>query len=124
MTMPRPQKRRLVQAHPVAAYYKPQGVPLAGLGERVLPVEGLEALRLADVEGLDHQTAASMMGVSRPTFSRILASARRTVAEALVRGLALRIEGGSFSLAQRPVVGGPGRGRGRGGQGRRRGGTG
>ena len=120
--MPRPQKRRLVQAHPVAAYYKPQGVPLAGLGERVLPVEGLEALRLADVEGLDHQTAASMMGVSRPTFSRILASARRTVARALVRGLALRIEGGSFSLAQKSAPGGSGRGRG--GPGRRRGGSG
>ena len=117
--MPRPQKRRLVQAHPVAAYYKPQGVPLAGLGERILPVEGLEALRLADAEGLDHQTAASMMGVSRPTFSRLLASARRTVAEALVRGLALRIEGGSFSLAQRPGPGGPGRGRGGAGRGRR-----
>ena len=124
-TMPRPPKRRLVQARPVVAYYEPLGVPLAGLGELILPVEGLEALRLADAEGLDHQTAASMMGVSRPTFSRLLASARRIVARALERGLALRIEGGSFSLAQRPALGGPGRGHGRGGPGRgRRGGVG
>lgn len=118
--MPRPPKLRLVQAHPVAAYYKPQGVPLAGLGDLILPVEGLEALRLADAEGLDHQTAASLMGVSRPTFSRLLALARRTVAAALVRGLALRIEGGSFSLIQPPVLSGPGQGRaGPGGSSRR-----
>lgn len=118
----------MVQAPPRATYFKPQGVPLSLLQELVVPVEGLEALRLADVERLDHETAAEFMGVSRPTFSRLLTEARAIVARALVGGLALRIEGGAFVFS-------PGRGAGRSGfeafgrgrwgrRGRRRGGRG
>ncbi len=112
--MPRPVKSRMVRMSPQVTYYKPRGVPMSGLREAVLSIEGLEALRLADVEKLDHQTAADMMNVSRPTFSRVLALARTTVAEALVNGAALRIEGGSFEIAQRKTgrnQGGRGRGR-------------
>jgi hypothetical protein len=94
----------------------------------VLPVEGLEALRLADVQGFDHATAAAMMGVSRPTFSRILAEAHATVASALVNGWGLRIAGGDYQVTGdglgrhgRGGGGGFGRGGGRGnGWGRRR----
>lgn len=130
--MPRPRKRRFVADHPRADYFKPRGVPLADTDEVVLPVEGLEALRLADVEGLEQQEAAQRMGVSRPTFSRILAHARGVVSQALVKGWALRIEGGDYQLAddQRGAGrrgGGMGRGMGRnggrgGGRGGRRGG--
>ena len=118
--MPRPRKRRLVADHPRADYFKPRGVPLADAEEAVLPVEGLEALRLADVEGLEQQEAAQHMGVSRPTFSRILAQARRVVSQALVNGWALRIEGGDYRLADRPMAGGR-RGRGGAGMGKGRG---
>jgi len=38
------------------------------------------------------------MGVSRPTFGRILSEARRIVAEVLVMGKVLRIEGGDFEM--------------------------
>jgi len=64
----------------------------------VLPVEGLEAIRLNDFEGLDQETAATRMSVSRQTFGRILGEARRVVAEALVMGKILRIEGGDFDM--------------------------
>jgi len=112
--LPRPRISRLVQGHPRAGFFKPQGIPLSVLQEEILPVEGLEALRLADVEKLDHGKAAAMMGVSRPTFSRVLAEARSIVARALVEGRGLRIDGGAFELA-------PGRGPGgAGGRGRRR----
>jgi predicted DNA-binding protein (UPF0251 family) len=97
--MPRPRKRRFVADHPRADYFKPRGVPLNATEEVILPVEGLEALRLADVEGLEQQEAAQHMGVSRPTFSRILAHARGVVSRALVKGWALRIEGGDYQLA-------------------------
>jgi predicted DNA-binding protein (UPF0251 family) len=63
-----------------------------------LPVEGLEAIRLADAQGIEHEDAAKKMGVSRPTFSRILAEARRIVATALTRGWAINIEGGNFEV--------------------------
>jgi len=121
--MPRPRKCRMVQAHPEVTLFKPQGVPAWRLAEVTLPVEGLEALRLADLEGLDHEAAAARMGVSRPTFSRILAAARFVVAEALVRGLALRVEGGDFVVEEPAFPPGPGRGgrwrHGRGGRGGR-----
>lgn len=97
--MPRHRQHRRVAAVPTATFFKPQGASLRETEEVVLPVEGLEALRLADLEGLCAETAAEAMGVSRHTFGRVLAQARRAAATALVGGLALRIEGGSYRLA-------------------------
>jgi predicted DNA-binding protein (UPF0251 family) len=53
---------------------------------------------LSDFEHLDQEQAAGMMGVSRHTFGRILAGARSVVAEALVTGKALRIQGGTYEF--------------------------
>ena len=97
--MGRPKKCRLVSGSPAFAMYKPAGAPLRSLTGAVLPVEGLEALRLVDAEGLDQEEAASRMGVSRPTLNRILGQARAVVARALANGWALRIEGGDWALA-------------------------
>ncbi len=96
--MPRPCKCRTVCGLPDASYFKPIGIPLRELEECDLSVEGYEALRLADWEGLNMDDAAQHMGVSRHTFGRILRKARHAVAEALVLGRALRIEGGTYKL--------------------------
>ncbi len=96
--MPRPRKPRFVQGGPMANVFKPKGIPVMDLEEVVLPVEGLEALRLNDLERLDQETAAIRMNVSRQTFGRILAGARRTVSEALVLGKMIRIHGGVYEL--------------------------
>jgi predicted DNA-binding protein (UPF0251 family) len=96
--MPRPHCPRRVHAMPPQTYFKPRGVPVAQLEEVQLTVDELESLRLADLEGLYHEAAAARMNVSRPTFGRIVESARRKVAEALVRGHALRIEGGVVEM--------------------------
>ena len=77
-------------------YFKPRGVPLMALEEVTLAFEELEALRLAHQEGLYQQDAAERMGISRATFGRVLDAAHRKVTQALVGGLALRIEGGSY----------------------------
>ena len=97
--MPSHRQHRRVAAAPTATFFKPQGAALRETEAVVLPVEGLEALRLADLEGLCAEAAAEAMGVSRHTFGRVLAEARRVTAMALVGGLALRIEGGSYRLA-------------------------
>lgn len=97
--MPRHRLRRWVTGLPRSSYFKPQGIPLRDLSELRLPVEGLEALRLADMEGLTAEAAAAGMGVSRHTFGRVLAEARATVAQALVTGAALRIGGGHYEVA-------------------------
>lgn len=96
--MPRPRKCRLVMARPQVNYFKPRGIPLRELEEVRLSLEGYEALRLADLDGLGQDQAARSMGVSRQTFSRVLAEARRAVAEAIVGGRALCIEGGAYRL--------------------------
>jgi uncharacterized protein len=99
--MPRPRKLRWVQARPVVAAFFPNQMPPWGQEEVVLPVEGLEAIRLVDYQGLDQETAAGMMNVSRQTLGRILADARAVVADALIMGKILRIEGGHFEMPPR-----------------------
>jgi predicted DNA-binding protein (UPF0251 family) len=83
-------------------FFKPAGIPLRDLEERVLPLDQFEALRLADVEGMPQLDAARLMGISRQTFSRILASARQTVATCMTQGMAVRIEGGVVHLDTKP----------------------
>ncbi len=99
--MPRPFCRRHIAGRPAAAVFKPLGVPLRGLDEIVMTLDEFEAIRLADLDGLYQGQAAERMGVSRPTFGRIMDSAHRKVADALVHGKALRIEGGPVHLEAR-----------------------
>ena len=95
--MVRPLKDRVVHVAPVVRYFKPYGTGLAKLGESILSEDGYEALRLADREGFYHDEAARRMNISRQTFGRIVTNARRVVADAVVGGKALRIEGGNVS---------------------------
>ncbi|MBW2094131.1 MAG: DUF134 domain-containing protein [Deltaproteobacteria bacterium] len=99
--MPRPRKLRFVQGHPIVDAFVPNRMPPRGREEVLLPVEGLEAIRLSDFQGLDQETAARMMNISRQTFGRVLAEARAIVADALVMGKVLKIEGGHFDLPPR-----------------------
>lgn len=64
-----------------------------------MSVEQFEALRLMDREGLTQDQCAAQMGVARTTVQRIYAEARSIVAEALVEGLPLQIEGGDYLLS-------------------------
>lgn len=97
--MPRPRKCRFVEGVPAVRLFKPQGIPARQLPEVYLSLEGFEALRLSDLEALRQEEAAARMQVSRQTFGRLLAEARRAVAEALVHGHCLRIEGGRVQTA-------------------------
>jgi len=83
---------------PQQTWFKPAGVPLREIGEVTLTLDELEALRLADYEGSYQAEAAERMRVSRQTLGRILAEARRKVAQALVEGQAIRLEGGNVEV--------------------------
>jgi predicted DNA-binding protein (UPF0251 family) len=74
------------------SYYKPQGVPMSILEIVDLNIEELEALRLRNIKDLDQTKSAEMMNTSQSTFQRILASARVKIAEAIVKGRALKIK--------------------------------
>jgi predicted DNA-binding protein (UPF0251 family)/DNA-directed RNA polymerase subunit RPC12/RpoP len=96
----RPQKDRFVTCDPTISYFKPRGVPLREMDEVRLTIDQMEAIRLADLEGLSQQDAGQRMGVSRATFGRIIQRARRVVAEALIHGKAIMLEGGHYQVRQ------------------------
>jgi predicted DNA-binding protein (UPF0251 family)/predicted Fe-Mo cluster-binding NifX family protein len=101
--MPRPRKCRRIAINPRVTCFKPQGKPFKDLTEVYLTVDGFEAVRLSDYEGLGMEEGSTRMNVSRHTFGRILSEARRTIAEALVWGQALRIEGGNYEVHGCPL---------------------
>jgi uncharacterized protein len=99
--MPRPFCSRNIAGRPPVAVFKPLGVPMRELDEIVMTLDEFEAIRLADLDGLYQEQAAGQMRVSRATFSRIIDSAHGKVADALVHGKALRIEGGPVHMGAR-----------------------
>lgn len=96
--MPRPRLCRRVQFNPNVTYFKPRGIPLRELEEVILHVDEYEAVRLKDLEGLEQEECAKKMNISQPTFHRLVLSARKKIADAIVNGKAIKIEGGNFRV--------------------------
>jgi predicted DNA-binding protein (UPF0251 family) len=97
--MPRPAKCRCIGWQPAVSTFQPAGRPGQPLEQVTLSLDELEAARLADLEGLYQEEAARRMEVSRQTFGNIVASARRKLADCVVNGKLLRIQGGTVRLA-------------------------
>jgi uncharacterized protein len=97
--MPRPKRCRRIECSPSSYYFKPRGIPLFELEEVIITLDEFEAIRLADLNGLYHEDAAKKINISRPTFSRLIESAHKKIAEAIVQGKALKIEGGVYEMA-------------------------
>ncbi len=93
--MPRPQDNRIVLEPPLFSEFKPLGVKGQDLEQIQLALDEFEAFRLADYIGLSHAEAADEMGISRPTFSRLIEKARKNIADFIIQGKLLTIEGGS-----------------------------
>lgn len=56
-----------------------------------LTTEEVEALRLKNIKDLEQIECAKLMKTSQSTFQRILSSAYRKIAEALIKGKAIKI---------------------------------
>ena len=97
--MSRPRRCRKVLCIPNITYFKPTGIPMVDLEEITLNVDEFEAIRLKDLEGFDQEKCAEMMNISQPTFHRLLLSARKKIADSMVHGKSIRIEGGNFEIA-------------------------
>lgn len=87
---------RRVRKLPSINYFSPIGDEDRTISEVVLTVDEYESLRLKDLMGLDQVEAATLMGISQATFHRLVTNARKKVAEAIVEGKAIRIEGGTY----------------------------
>ncbi len=95
--MARPEKSRNIHEPPLYTEFRPVGFG-GGMEAVVMSIDEYEAIRLADKEGMTHEQAADEMGISRPTFTRLLDSARKKLAEMIVTGKRLIIEGGNVSF--------------------------
>jgi uncharacterized protein len=98
--MSRPRFCRHIAGMPDKNYFKPKGIPSSLLEEVVLTLDEFETVRLADFEGLYQEQAALKMGISRQTFGRINQSAHKKIADVLIHGKALKIEGGEISFTE------------------------
>ena len=99
--MTRPRIIRCVNFEPEVTYFKPQGVPLSSLEEIDLTIDELEATRLKNYKGLEQTECAKRMKISQSTFQRILTSANKKIADALVNGKAIKIEGGVIKMNEK-----------------------
>lgn len=112
--MPRPRRIRRIFFQPDITYFKPAGIPIYNLQEIVLNFDEIEAIRLIDFEGMEQNKAGKKMKISQSTLSRLLKEARKKIADSLINGKAIKIQGGNFKMVQ-PIGRGRGAGRGRGG---------
>jgi predicted DNA-binding protein (UPF0251 family) len=64
-------------------------------------MDQFEAIRLTDFLGLSQKEAAQSMRVSQQTFSRIIRKARKAVANGLVSGKVIKIQGGYYVVSSR-----------------------
>lgn len=106
--MGRPIKWRRVNQMPTIIQFVPSDKtgPDAGqpnADDNKLLIEEYEAIRLKDLEGLEQEECAEQMQISRPTFQRILMTAHQKVADSLINGKGIRIEGGNFTRNVCPV---------------------
>lgn len=95
--MPRPVKCRRVCQYPQTIAFSPAGAS-PEQEPVILTVDEYEALRLIDKEGFGQEKCAACMQIARTTVQRIYESARRKVADCIVDGRPLRIEGGDVRL--------------------------
>lgn len=95
--MPRPRKCRKVCQMPRAKEFRPVDDRLCR-DAVVLTVDEYEAIRLIDRQGFSQEECARYMQVARTTVQLIYNAARKKLADVLVEGLTLRIEGGDYQL--------------------------
>lgn len=95
--MPRRKKCRKVCQMPPMQEFRPVG-ETARESAVILSVDEYEAIRLIDKQGFSQEECSSFMQVARTTVQLIYNSARKKIADALVDGLPLRIEGGDYRL--------------------------
>ena len=96
--MPRHKRQRLVHDLPGYTRFSPEGEPFVENTAVVMTIEEYEAIRLMDHQGMTQEECAGYMEVGRTTVQQIYVDARRKLAEALVEGRPLLIQGGEYRL--------------------------
>lgn len=103
--MPRPCKRRRICAIPGCGRFGPVDDTGAVRQVITMTLDEFECIRLIDLEGLTQELCAQRMNVARTTAQAIYSSARAKLAQCLVSGKELSIEGGDYVLCDGSVEG-------------------
>ena len=101
--MPRRKRQRRISqppAHHGFRAYHGRKVVNKELSPVILHFEEYESIKLMDYELMTQNDAAKFMDVSRPTLTRIYESARRKMAQALIEGRSLDIDGGNYEISK------------------------
>ncbi|ABR47662.1 protein of unknown function DUF134 [Alkaliphilus metalliredigens QYMF] len=96
--MPRPKKWRKVCCLPESNLFGPLTPHYRDREIIMMTVEEYEAVRLIDLEGMNQEECAEKMNVARTTAQRIYNDAKKKIADALVNGKIIKIEGGDYKL--------------------------
>ena len=96
--MPRPKRKRMVCREPDYVCFRAEGIPPAE--KVILTVDEFEVIRLVDLEKQTHEEAAQQMRISRTTVTEIYEGARFKLADCIVNGKHLYIEGGHYQLCE------------------------
>ncbi len=94
--MARPTKRRRVCHYPENLLFSP--IDKKTEEPVVMTVDEFEVIRLIDREGFSQEEASIQLEVGRTTVQKIYETARKKLADVLVLGLSLKIEGGDYHL--------------------------
>ncbi len=98
--MPRPRKWRKVCCLPGNARFGPLDRVCDTDHSVTMTVEEYETIRLIDQQGFTQEECAKQMDVARTTVQGIYDSARKKLADFLVNGKMLLIEGGNYILCE------------------------
>lgn len=99
--MARPQKSRYVCMDPKFQVFCPEGQLGNVEDDIIISVDEYEVFRLLDYEQITQQECAFQMRIARTTVTDIYNRVRAKIADALVNGKSLRIEGGNYDLCER-----------------------
>jgi predicted DNA-binding protein (UPF0251 family) len=103
--MSRPMKWRRVCRLPENKRFGPLGMNGGQKPFITMTVDEYETIRLIDLEDFTQEECANQMNVARTTVQGIYARARKKLAESLVNGNVLLIEGGEYRLCDSPEHG-------------------
>lgn len=93
--MARPKKSRCICSFPKIPEFRPFGDYADTVN---LHFDEYEVIRLIDHQGFTQEECAKQMDVARSTIASIYESARKKIADAIVNGKALAINGGDVEL--------------------------
>lgn len=95
--MPRPRKWRKVCCLPGNNRFGPLDNQM-NQGHVIMTVEEYETIRLIDLEGYTQEECSGQMNIARTTVQGIYNDARKKLADSLVNGKVLKIQGGTYKL--------------------------